>query len=103
MNSKIALYLSSKADGETRYQFFSAVEQLRIVLKTGIRKPKNDDGSWIGIGSVENWDVLGNVAWISVYEEEHILSCKMLARLFLERHKVGDKYEIVVNPKYGLK
>lgn len=95
MTTKIALYLSPKADSKTRQRFFEAVEQINEMLIAWMERKTG------GIGALEKWDVLCSVVWISVNDAEHIhiLTCKSIAKLVMERHGVGDKYEIVVNPK----
>lgn len=103
MTPKIALYLSPEADAETRQRFFVAVDQLSEVLKAGMTEKNRDEERRIKIGEVENQDDLSGVVWISVHGTERISTCKMLAKLFMERHRVGDKCEIVVNPKPALK
>ncbi len=97
MTTKIALYLSPKADSKTRQRFFDAVDQINEMLKAWMVTKAG------GIGVLENWDVQSSVVWISVLEVEHIKTCKGIAKLLLERHRVGDKYEIIVNPKPILK
>jgi len=99
VTTKIALYLSPKADSKTRRRFFEAVEQINEMLSAWMaRKPG-------GVGVVEKWDVLSSVVWIVVNDAEHIhtQTCKSIAKLVLERHGVGDKYDIVVNPKSIIK
>ncbi len=97
VNTKIVLFLSPKADSKTRQRFFDAVDQINEMLKAWMTTKAG------GIGVLQNWDVQSSVVWISVLEEEHTKTCKGIAKLLLERHGVGDKYEIIVNPKSILK
>lgn len=94
MTIKIALHLSPLADTKTRQRFFEAVEKINHALAHWMERKAG------GVGTIEEWDERSSVVYIMANEAEHdsIDCCKAIARLFMERHGVGDKYKIVLEP-----
>lgn len=109
MAIRACIRLKKEASELTRAHFVAAIDEIKTFCKTGIPRTtlsvnksslkSSKESERIYPFSAEDKMVGNNdVVWFSISESKYIPLFKIMGKLHMERGRVGDKYQIIIEP-----
>lgn len=99
MAKKVCIKLKDQANEQTRLSFAKVIELLVAIFDSGFSKQMDSGEERVyPIALVMEMDSSDSLAWFAISDNDYISHFEALTRLEMERHLVGDKYEIIIKP-----
>lgn len=102
MTKKACIQLKNDPNNATRASFTEAIELLTAIFEGGGSNQALSGCKRVCPASAkEKMNRNDDVVWFTLSDNDSIPHFKSLAKLVMERNRVGDKYEIIINPELG--